>query len=372
MDVVELMNDTSTAIDGVINKYNARLNMVSGYLTKISSLPDLVETKSIEFIEEQQYKLTKKVVAILQEGEQFLAKQIQTLQNKATAEMERLANNELERKIQEELDKLMASATMEKCTNALAIAATWAEKKAKKAQEEIEKAKKITEATQNLMESIKNAKVAAENTKKLIVTEIPGTIEALTDLQTLINIKDAALTSVNNTKNSLTSSIRSGLTNIQSTTMQAAQSITDGGMKLLYKKLNDLSGGLGDITNLITANTDKLSAIPGLGDNVLGLNSGAEWVNDKLSGYVKQGSDYASGMLNKGVNSITNTLDSLTENETFQGWEKVIEDELNKPINDAMREVNKATAGVYDTLYATEKVADEVINDDNLMDIFEK
>ena len=96
MDVVELMNDTSTAIDGVINKYNARLNMVSGYLTKISSLPDLVETKSIEFIEEQQYKLTKKVVAILQEGEQFLAKQIQTLQNKAIAEMERLANNELE------------------------------------------------------------------------------------------------------------------------------------------------------------------------------------------------------------------------------------------------------------------------------------
>lgn len=372
MDAVKLINDTSAAIDLAVTRYNEKFNMVNGYLTKIRKLPDLVEDKSIEFIEEQQYKLTRKVVALLQEGEKYINNQIKALQDKALHEMDRLANIELERQMNEKLDQLAASSAVESCTNAAAAVAQFIAAKAARAKEEAEKAKRLTEATHNLMDSAKKATAAAKSTKKLIVTEIPGTIDALTNLQMLVNIKDAAKNAVNQTKNSLSSSVRGSLTNIKNTTMKASQSVVDGGMSLLYQKLNDLAGGLGDITGLITSNTDKLSLIPGWEDKILGLESGSEWLNNKLSDYVKQGSDFVAGKLNEGSTFINDKLDSLTENETFESWEKIIEDEIHKPISEAAKYANEQTSGLFDAINTVDNIANEVIRDDNLMNAFEK
>lgn len=358
----------NNAIKFGVEMYNSTLDEVVFYIDKIKNLPKLLETKSAEYLEEQQYKLTRKVIALLDKAKTKLTKIVTTQQQKISDAIASDKAKMLERKLKEIEDKekmVLKTIEMSSKNPAQAVEAYLAEK-ALKAKKEAERAKALADGVADLSKNIKDAAQASQRILSL-GKDITAAAQALVDVQVLSNIKNTALRTASGFKRSLTSSIRGNLTEIKGTTLTAVESVTTNTTDYIYDKLNSLKNGLGSITDTIFSNADMLNKIPGV-NNVLNINQAQEygigWLNDNINTYINKGSNIVNDALNDTIDFADDGLSSITN--PIEGEISKINNVVDPLASNLSNEISKISAPYYQAVNSISYAADEIINDEDL------
>lgn len=314
MNIIETIKQTSEMITSAKEKYDNYMGEAMKIIGQIEELPNLVETKSIEYIEAEQVRLTDKFTAIINKGKEMLSKKVEAAKeqiNKAIEEQKTKYEETLKAET-EAISQVVEAVT----SGGMSTAAAMAEQIKTKAEQAIEITNVVSEAT----EAANDVSSILSSVTELIPT-VTGVMSTLSDIQDKLNAKGLISDStsiINNVYNKTTES----LTNIYN---DSVDKVKGYGNSINSSISGSIQGVIGIPTSILedasaTAQNTIMKFIKDtlggmIGDDMLLqtiMSTATTYGGSVLADYVKQYTDHANSIINDTLSSVTDKINETT------------------------------------------------------------